>query len=243
VRRIGGGCNGGVVWAGHGARPVAGKKQPPADEAGGWLRLRLLVWFEESQAEARCWIRNESFSRPPSRRSGRWGVGLGAGWIVGLSTFGSRLFNLLDDVFVGFLTDRLHQVFLGVFVGGGVEGDFLCVCGVSSSDDDVGDSFQFGERLTDVLFTAASRNACHGDRIDGLGGSFSRADPCEEGQCGECHSECFHGIDLGLRLGWPQSSAGKVWGRFEGSAIRESAYRRGGKKAVHPRGMWQIRPQ
>jgi len=78
---------------------------------------------------------------------------------------------------------------LGVFVGSGVEGDFLGVGGVSNSDDDVGDPFQFAERLTDVLFTAVSRDARHGDRVNGLWGSFSRAEPCEQGQSGECHSE------------------------------------------------------
>lgn len=120
---------------------------------------------------------------------------------LGLLILGRRLFNLLDDVFVGFSTDRLHQVFLGVFVSGGVEGDFLCVGGVPSSDDDVGDSLQFAERLTDVLFTASSRDACHGDRVHGLRCGLGRAEPCEEGQCGECHGECFHGISMDCGFG------------------------------------------
>lgn len=171
----------------------------------------------------------------PTLGSG-WGVVLAAGRSVGLPGFGRRLFDLLDDVGFGFLAERLHQVFLGVFVGGGVEGDFLCSCGVPSSDDDVGDSFQFGERLTDVLFTAASRNACHSDRINGLGGSFSRADPCEEGQSGECRNECFHVSICRIAVGLTAAiSRGII--RVSGlKAIRESSYPVTGKKAGAPGG-------
>ena len=128
-------------------------------------------------------------------------VVLAAGRGVALPAFGSRFFNLLDDVFIGFLANRLHQVFLGVFVGGRVEGDFLGFGGVSSSDDDVGDSFQFGERLTDVLFTAASRDARHGDRVNGLWCSLGCADPYKEGQRGEGHGECFHGCSMDCDFG------------------------------------------
>ena len=141
---------------------------------------------------------------------------------IGRSALGGRLFNLLDDVLIGFLPDRLHQVFLGVLVGGGVEGDFLGFGGVSSSDDDVGDSFQFGERLTDVLFTAVSRDACHGDRVHGLGGGLSGADPCEEGQRGESHGECFHGFVYSA-VWKPQSSARSLCSRSPFTSIRELA--------------------
>lgn len=119
---------------------------------------------------------------------------LSAGRRIGLALLGGRLFNLLDDVFVRFFADRLHQVILGVLVGRGIERDFLSSGGVSSSDDDVGDSFQFAERLTDVLFTAVSRDARHGDRVHGLRCGFSSADPCEQGQRREGHSNCFHGL-------------------------------------------------
>jgi hypothetical protein len=145
---------------------------------------------------------------------------------IRLTAFGGRLFNLLDDVFIGFLPNRLHQVFLGVLVGGGVEGDFLGFSGVSSSDDDVGDSFQLGERLTDVLFTAVSRDACHGDRVHGLRGGLSRADPCEQGQRGECHGECFHGFDFDYGLATAVNSV-FIMASFSPAAIRELAYGHG----------------
>ncbi len=82
--------------------------------------------------------------------------------------------------------------------------------GVSSSDNDVGDSFQFAERLTDVLFTAASRDARHSDRIYGLGGRLRGADPCEEGQRGDSHNDGFHGLFHWIVVWLPQSTAPSV---------------------------------
>jgi len=183
----------------------------------------VIGWVDAGVGGTEISGRGAAAFRPPSRRCRQWGgsEGSASGRSVGGSALGGFLFDLLDDVFVGFLPDRLHQVFLGVFVGGGVEGDFLGLSGVSSSDDDVGDSFQLGERLTDVLFTAVSRDACHGDRIHGLGGGLSRADPCEEGQRGECHSECFHGF-VWITVGIPHESARSV---STGVGIRQSGNR------------------